>query len=74
MTKEKVYKGLAVSHGISWGKAYLYTRRQVSISHHEIPPTEVEKEIGEFQNAIEISKKELTKIHTLSIEKIGEQN
>ena len=74
MTKEKVYKGIPVSHGISWGKAYLYTRRQVSISHHEIPLAEIEKEIAEFQNAIEISKKELTKIHTLSIEKIGEQN
>lgn len=74
MIKEKIYKGIPASHGISISKAYLYTRRQVSISHHEISEIEIEKEITEFQNAIEISKKELTKIHTLSIERVGVEN
>lgn len=74
MTKEKIYKGIPVSHGISISKAYLYTRRQVSISHHEISESDIEKEITEFKNAIEISKKELNKIYTLSIERIGEEN
>lgn len=74
MTKEKIYKGIPASGGISISKAYLYTRRQVSISHHEISESEIEKEITEFQNAIEISKKELNKIHTLSVERIGEEN
>lgn len=74
MIKEKIYRGLPASSGISISKAYLYTRRQVSISHHEISDEDIEKEIIEFQNAIEISKKELTKIHTLSIERIGEEN
>ncbi|MCX6163840.1 MAG: PEP-utilizing enzyme, partial [Ignavibacteriae bacterium] len=74
MIKEKTYKGLPASHGISISRAYLYTRRQVSISHHEISERDIEKEIVEFQNAIEISKKELKKIHTLSIERVGEEN
>lgn len=74
MTREKIYKGIPASHGISISKAYLYTRRQVSISHHEISESDIEKEIIEFQNSIEISKKELKKIHTLSIERVGEEN
>lgn len=74
MTKEKIYKGIPVSGGISISKAYLYTRRQVSISHHEISEKDIEKEITEFQNAIEISKKELNKIYNLSVERVGEEN
>lgn len=74
MTKEKIYRGIPVSHGISISKAYLYTRRQVSISHHEISASEIEKEIEEFRNAIAISQKELNKIYTLSVERIGEEN
>ena len=74
MTKEKIYRGIPASHGISISKAYLYTRRQVSISHHEISASETEKEIEEFRNAIAISQKELNKIYTLSVERIGEEN
>lgn len=74
MTREKIYRGIPASHGISISKAYLYTRRQVSISHHEISESDIDKEIEEFGNAIEISKKELNKIHSLSVERIGEEN
>jgi len=74
LTREKIYRGIPASHGISISKAYLYTRRQVSISHHEISESDIDKEIEEFGNAIEISKKELNKIHSLSVERIGEEN
>jgi phosphoenolpyruvate-protein phosphotransferase (PTS system enzyme I) len=74
LTKEKIYKGIPASHGISISKAYLYTRRQVSISHHEISENEIEKEIEEFENSIAISKKELKKIYDLSVDRIGEEN
>ncbi|MBI5402895.1 MAG: phosphoenolpyruvate--protein phosphotransferase [Ignavibacteriae bacterium] len=74
MTREKIYRGIPASHGISISKAYLYTRRQVSISHHEISESETENEIGQFTNAVEISRKELNKIYTLSVERIGEEN
>jgi phosphotransferase system enzyme I (PtsI) len=74
LTKEKIYKGVPASQGISISKAYLYTRRQVSISHHEISESDTEKEIIEFQNAIEISNKELNKIYNLSLERVGEEN
>lgn len=74
MTKEKIYKGIPASGGISISKAYLYTRRQVSISHHEISENEIERELLEFQNSIEISKKELNKIYALSLERVGEEN
>jgi phosphoenolpyruvate-protein phosphotransferase (PTS system enzyme I) len=74
LTKEKIYKGIPASNGISISKAYLYTRRQVSISHHEISENEIEKEIEEFENAIAISQKELKKIYDLSVDRIGEEN
>lgn len=74
MTREKIYRGIPASHGISISRAYLYTRRQVSISHHEISESETEKEIEQFTNAVEFSRKELNKIYTLSVERIGEEN
>lgn len=74
MTKEKIYKGIPASPGITISKAYLYTKRQVSISHNEISDYEVEKEIEEFRNSIAISQKELSKIYSLSVERIGEEN
>ena len=42
MVKEKIYKGIPASHGISEGKAYLYTKRQVSISHQQMREEDID--------------------------------
>lgn len=74
MIKEKTYRGIPASQGISLSKAYLYTRRQIHVNHQNITVDELENEITEFNNAVEISLKELNKIYSLSVERIGEQN
>lgn len=74
MSKEKTYSGIAASGGIAIGRAYLYTKKQVSVNTGIIEEKEIEKEISELENAIEISLKELNKVYKISIEKIGEKN
>jgi phosphotransferase system enzyme I (PtsI) len=74
MVKEKIYRGIPASQGISLSKAYLYARRQVHVNHQDIIDSEIENEIEEFNKSVEISLKELKKIYTLSVERIGEQN
>lgn len=74
MHKERIYRGIPASQGISIGKAYVYTRRQININTMALKDGEVETEIEAINNSIQISLKELTKIHAISIEKIGEKN
>lgn len=72
MSKEITYKGVPASPGISIGKAFIYTRSSFEIDSQILHESELEKELQEFEHAIELSKKELAKIRTLSYEKIGE--
>lgn len=72
--KEITYKGIPASPGISIGKAYIYTRGNFEVDNQLLINNEIEKEIEEFQNALNLSEKELIKIRTLSHEKIGEKN
>ena len=74
MTKERIYRGIPVSPGISIAKAYVYSRRQINVNPQSISPAETEKEIHNLDSAIERSKYELNKVYTLSKEKIGEEN
>jgi len=74
LTEEKIFKGIAASPGISIGRAYLYTRKQILINDKILSVEEVNDELLEFKKAIELSRKELTKIYNISIERIGENN
>ena len=74
MNKDKIYKGIAASPGISIGRAYLYTRKQIKINTQNLSKEEIQQDIKEFLKAIELSRKELTKIYDLAIERIGEKN
>ncbi|MCE1165582.1 MAG: phosphoenolpyruvate--protein phosphotransferase [Bacteroidetes bacterium] len=74
MHKERIYRGIPASQGISIGRAYVYTRRQININTMALKDGEVEAEVEAINNSIEISLKELNKIHAISIEKIGEKN
>ncbi|TRZ52005.1 phosphoenolpyruvate--protein phosphotransferase, partial [bacterium] len=74
MLRERIYKGVPASQGISIGHAYLYTRRQVNVSTQHIRAEDTEKDIDGIKNAIDISLKELNKIFTISIERVGEKN
>ncbi len=74
MSKERIYKGIPASQGISIGEAYLYTKKQIIINTASITEDDVPREIEEFKKAIELSQKELKKIYNIAIERIGEKN
>ncbi len=74
MSEERIYKGIPASQGISIGRVYLYTRKQIKINLSLLGSDEVQNEIDEFRNAIEISRKELRKIFDLAVERIGVKN
>lgn len=74
LQKEVIYKGVAASPGISLGKAYQYTRSNFEVDFQSLGNGEIKKETEDFQNALELSIKELNKIRSLSYEKIGEKN
>jgi len=74
LIKEKIYKGIPASPGISISKAYLYSKGQIKINLQKLNESEIDKEISDFLNAIEISNKELIKVHIVSKEQIGEEN
>ncbi len=74
MPKERIYKGIPASQGISIGEAYLYTKKQIIINTASITEEDVPREIEEFKKAIELSQKELRKIYNIAIERIGEKN
>ena len=71
---EEIYKGLPASKGISMGKPFVY---RVEIPVSSVPGDGVispEKEISEYKQAIEQSKKELDKIFNLAKEKLDAKN
>lgn len=71
--KEEIYKGLPASKGISIGKPFVYkpiSPGYISSDGDIIP----EKEILDYDTAIEQSKKELQKIFQLAKEKLDDKN
>ncbi len=72
MAREKILKGIAVSHGIGRGKAYIYEPGEVEILQTPILPIYLEKEIARFEEAIEKTQKELNNIKKRINQEIGE--
>ncbi len=62
-------KGIAAAPGISIAKAFLYTREIESVSHDSI--TEVDEAVSNLREALEKSKKELNKVFSLAVDKLG---
>jgi len=74
LPSETKYKGIPVSPGISIGKAYLYLRSSFEVDTEFLNENEIGKELEDFSRAIELSKKELNKIRSLTHEMIGKKN
>jgi phosphotransferase system enzyme I (PtsI) len=71
--KEEIYRGLPASKGISIGKPFVY----IAASPKFIPANgefDADKEIVDYEQAIEQSKKELQKIFKLAKEKLDDNN
>jgi phosphotransferase system enzyme I (PtsI) len=72
--KEEIFKGLGASKGISIGKPFVYHAESPSFTHKLDGEVNVENEIVEYEQAVEQSKKELTKILHLAKSKLDEKN
>ncbi|HEX9251400.1 MAG TPA: phosphoenolpyruvate-utilizing N-terminal domain-containing protein, partial [Ignavibacteriaceae bacterium] len=62
--------GIAAAPGIVIGKVYLFTKEKIEIS--KAPITNIEEAIGNFEEALRQSKKELNKIFGIAREKMDE--
>lgn len=72
-TLEKIFTGIPASPGISMSIAYTYSRGRILIDSSELNARDIESELIEFDKAIQLSLKELTKIFKISQERIGEE-
>ncbi|MBC8044549.1 MAG: phosphoenolpyruvate--protein phosphotransferase [Rhizobacter sp.] len=68
---EHVFAGLAASRGIVIGPVYLYRHDHISIDSEHIAAEDIELELSRFKAACERSEKELTKIASVTEQKIG---
>ena len=62
-------KGIAASQGISFAKAYIFVEPDLTVK--EVKVQDVDAEVKRFEDAIEISKKELTIIKDKAHENLG---
>ncbi len=68
---ENKIAGLAAAPGIVIGKAYLFTKEKIEINKSEI--SNVDEAIGNLDEAVDKSKKELNKIFSIAREKMDEK-
>ncbi len=66
-----VYKGIAAAPGIAIKPAYLFKKDVEIINHESI--TDIEEAIISFNEALEKSKKELAKVFSLAVDKLGKK-
>ena len=74
MTTDKInnmYQGIAAAPGIAIKPAYLFKKDVEIISEESI--TDIEEAIGNFNEALEKSKKELAKVFNLAVDKLGKK-
>ena len=74
MTTDKInnmYQGIAAAPGIAIKPAYLFKKDVEIISEESL--TDVKEAIGNFNEALEKSKKELAKVFNLAVDKLGKK-
>ena len=68
---ENILKGIAAAPGIAISKAFLYTKEKEEIVND--PITDVNEALQNLETALQQSKKELRKIFSLAVDKLGEK-
>lgn len=68
----KMLQGIAASHGIAIGKAFVLEKNELKVEKQTI--TDIEAEWENFLQAIDCSEKELIKIREQTKEKLGEEH
>jgi phosphoenolpyruvate-protein phosphotransferase (PTS system enzyme I) len=68
---EKILKGIAAAPGIAISHAFIYTKQKEEIAGDAI--SDIDEAIENLETALELSKKELRKIFSLAVDKLGEK-
>lgn len=68
---ENILKGIGAAPGIGISKAFIYTKEMEEINND--PITDVDEAMMSLDTALEKSKKELRKIFSLAVDKLGEK-
>ena len=71
---EIVVQGIGVSPGVAIGPVYIYAAGAYQASEVELSPDEIEKELGRFDHAVARSERELGKVRTVALQKLGEDS
>jgi len=69
--KERIFEGIAVSHGFVVGKVYLFDLEDTAITPRDIAVREVGLEIARFEDALIETRKELLKIRQELADRAG---
>ena len=67
--KDNVYKGIPAAPGIKIAKAFLFKKEIETVTDEKI--INVDEAIENFSEALEKSKKELAKVFSLAVDKLG---
>ncbi|HOI30145.1 MAG TPA: phosphoenolpyruvate--protein phosphotransferase [Melioribacteraceae bacterium] len=68
---DNILKGIAAAPGISIAKAFIYEKQKESVSEDSI--TNIEEALQNLDSALAQSRKELRKIFSLAVDKLGEK-
>jgi phosphotransferase system enzyme I (PtsI) len=69
--EQKILKGIAAAPGIAISKTFIYQKQKEEIRNEEL--IDVDEAIRNLDTALEQSKKELRKIFSLAVDKLGEK-
>ncbi|MDZ7763317.1 MAG: phosphoenolpyruvate-utilizing N-terminal domain-containing protein [Melioribacteraceae bacterium] len=69
--KTNIFKGIAAAPGVSIAKAYLFQKEKETITTDSID--DVDEALKNLDEALEKSKRELKKVFSLAIDKLGEK-
>jgi len=67
---ENIFRGIAAAPGITIAKAYIYSKKVEKVQ--DDPIEDVDEALSNLDEALEKSKKELQKVFSLAVDKLGE--
>lgn len=69
--EERILTGLPAAAGIAIGRVYLYTQDELNVEEQSLNDSEIEDEIRVWDEAVERSHKELTKVLSFAQQRLG---
>lgn len=70
---EKAFRGIAVSAGICRGKILVLHRARHVIAKRDLPPNEIEAEVGRFEKALVQTRQQISEVQRRVVENMGTQ-